>query len=412
MLLPDYESPRHFVPPLRSQWFTRWFGPSIVGPFLRWRFNVHELDFRGADRLRASLDQKKGIVLAPNHCRFADPFCIGALSASMDTYFHYAASLHLFQKSRWEAWNMRAHGAFSVFREGVDRESIRACMEILADGRRPLVLFPEGTFYRQNDWPGPLRDGVAFVARQAARKGDRAIVVHPVAIKYWFTENPVPSLEARTTALEKLLSWRPRPEAALVDRLDKLTEGFLGLKELEHLEAAGVGNVGKRMERLSDILLDRLEQRYRPRLGARDALDIMKRVQAVRPVMVRLLCDPATGEDEKSQLRGHLMDVAVAQQLFAHNPRYHHENPNMERLSEMVQRIEEDVLDRERPIARTGAVIQVGKGFDPPAKASDDRDFMAAVTAELQAMMATLNQEGPPAGWSRWRSGDTTKASP
>lgn len=56
-------------------------------------------------------------------------------------------------------------GAFPVHRDNVDREALRRCIEILANGE-PLTIFPEGT--RQS---GPvvkdLFEGVAYVAARA-----------------------------------------------------------------------------------------------------------------------------------------------------------------------------------------------------------------------------------------------------
>ncbi len=64
-------------------------------------------------------------------------------------------------------------GAFSIYREGVDRQSIDLAVEILATGERPLVIFPEGAVFRTNDRLQPLLDGVAFLARTLPRSGPK-----------------------------------------------------------------------------------------------------------------------------------------------------------------------------------------------------------------------------------------------
>ena len=53
-------------------------------------------------------------------------------------------------------------------REGADAEALKACARLLAEGRRPLVVFPEGTWYRQNERLGVFQDGVGLVADDAA----------------------------------------------------------------------------------------------------------------------------------------------------------------------------------------------------------------------------------------------------
>ena len=61
-------------------------------------------------------------------------------------------------------------GAFSVNREGVDRQAINMAIEILETAERPLIVFPEGAVSRTNDRLHALLDGVAFIARAAAKR--------------------------------------------------------------------------------------------------------------------------------------------------------------------------------------------------------------------------------------------------
>ena len=65
-------------------------------------------------------------------------------------------------------------GAFPVHRETADRESLRACTEII-DGGSPLVMFPEGT-RKSGPVVEDLYDGTAYVA---SRTG---VPIYPVGI--------------------------------------------------------------------------------------------------------------------------------------------------------------------------------------------------------------------------------------
>ncbi|MFN9911822.1 MAG: 1-acyl-sn-glycerol-3-phosphate acyltransferase, partial [Pirellulaceae bacterium] len=105
--------------------------------------------------------------------------------------FYAMASWHLFEQSAWTRWAIRTMGAFSIYREGVDRQSLDTAVEILVSGERPLVVFPEGAVFRTNDRLQPLLDGVAFLARTAAKKRAKElegarVVNNPVAIKNLF----------------------------------------------------------------------------------------------------------------------------------------------------------------------------------------------------------------------------------
>ena len=62
----------------------------------------------------------------------------------MGSPVHVMASWHLFMQSRVQRWVLQHAGVFSVYREGMDRDALKCAIQILVDGRRPLVLFPEG----------------------------------------------------------------------------------------------------------------------------------------------------------------------------------------------------------------------------------------------------------------------------
>ena len=125
---------------------------------------------RGSEHLQDSVRLGHGILLAPNHCRYSDPIAMGWIVRQVNVYLYSMASWHLFHQSRLQAFAMRMCGGFSVYREGVDRQSLNTAIEVLVAAKRPLVVFPEGTVFRTNDILQPLLDGVAFLARAAAKR--------------------------------------------------------------------------------------------------------------------------------------------------------------------------------------------------------------------------------------------------
>ena len=105
--------------------------------------------------------------------------------------FFIMASWHLFMQDRVQTFLLRRAGAFSIYREGIDRAALNTAIDILAEAQRPLVMFPEGFISRTNDRLNPLLDGVSLIARSAAKKRaklepPKKVVVHPVAIRYSF----------------------------------------------------------------------------------------------------------------------------------------------------------------------------------------------------------------------------------
>ena len=119
--------------------------------FLRRKHGITEIEVRGDDAIGKLLASGHGILLAPNHCRMSDAIVLQSLSRKLRQPFFVMASSHLFRGSRLLAWLLRRLGAFSVYREGIDRQAVQKGIDILVEGRRPLVLFPEGALSQAND---------------------------------------------------------------------------------------------------------------------------------------------------------------------------------------------------------------------------------------------------------------------
>jgi 1-acyl-sn-glycerol-3-phosphate acyltransferase len=131
------------VPPRLSA-FWAWIIRGWLPTYLRQSFGVASLECGGAERLRASLEAGHGVLLASNHCRPCDPILLGLLSCAVGRPFHVMASWHLFMQPRLQSSLLPRIGAFSVYREGLDGESLKCATRILAEAQFPLAAFPEG----------------------------------------------------------------------------------------------------------------------------------------------------------------------------------------------------------------------------------------------------------------------------
>ena len=99
----------------------------------------HKHSRQVSEHIRQAKADGAGLVLACNHSRLADTFLLGQYSTEARQYFYYMASYHLFRESRFKRWLINRLGAFSVYREGVDREALREAAAILAAAERPLA---------------------------------------------------------------------------------------------------------------------------------------------------------------------------------------------------------------------------------------------------------------------------------
>ena len=393
------EKPYRFVPPHRGK---RW--PDFIQAFdlisiwLRRSEGVVAHECRNVDRLRASLAAGHGIMLAPNHCRAGDPIVMGYPARQAGTHVYAMASWHLFNQGRFNAFAIHKMGGFSLNREGVDRQSINTAIEILEHAERPLVIFPEGAVTRTNDRLHALLDGVAFIARSAAKKRARLdppgkVVIHPVAIKYLFQGDIHQALDPVLTKIEKRLSWQPQVRLPLVKRVLKLGSALLALKEIEYFGSPRSGTFAERLRGLLDRLLTPLEQEW---LGAPASGPAVPRVKALRlkilPEMVRGEVSP----EERQRRWGQLADIYLAQQVSCYLPDYLSSPVSVDRLLETVERFEEDLTDRVTMQRQLKAIIDIGE----PMEVRPERDRAAAVdplmselAARLQAMLNELAKE-------------------
>ncbi len=384
--------PYRFVPPHRGGFWPWLFGRCLVRRKLH-DFGVEQLEFRGLERLRASFAAGAGVMLTPNHCRPCDPFIILALLAAEGRSAYTMASRHLFRQSWMQTWVLRRAGVFSVYREGLDRESLRLAIEVLAEAKRPLVLFPEGVITRANDRLIHLMEGTSFIARNAAKmRGDSGkVVVHPVAIRYLHDGDTAAGIAAVLLDIERRLSWRPRPDLPTLERIAKVGAALLTLKELEHLGAQQPGDLADRIERLVDHLLTPLEAEW---LKGKREDGVVARVKSIRIAVVPELAAGELPEAERARRWRQLEDCYLAQQLSLY-PRGYLEDATPERLLETVERFEEDLTDDARIHRPIRAIVEVGEAI--PVSAQRERGaagdpLMDAVRTRIEAMLATTRR--------------------
>ena len=167
------DKPYSFVPPHLGTWWPRFL--QLFGRRkLRREYGIWSTcDSVDLEHLRDSLAAGHGIMLTPNHCRPNDPLIIGELCRRVGTAPLVMASWHIFLESRWKAFLLRRAGAFSVYREGMDRQALQTAIDILHQAKRPLVVFPEGVITRTNERLAALMEGPSFIGRAAAKRRQR-----------------------------------------------------------------------------------------------------------------------------------------------------------------------------------------------------------------------------------------------
>ena len=253
-----FDEPYEFVPPYRGKIWFKIFG-AILPRLMNNRWGVAGWKTHGLDHLRESLSADHGIILCPNHSRTSDPLLSGALTIETPCVVHAMASWHVFKQSRMETFICRRLGAFSVYREGLDRKALDVATDVVTTAIRPLVIFPEGVISAANDRLMPLMDGVSFVARAAARRRirkdpDAKVVVHPVVYKYEHRADPNIVAPPVLKKLEQPMFRNTFEHLTVRARVDQLREAVQATREIQIYGYARTGDVEIRGAELADYL--------------------------------------------------------------------------------------------------------------------------------------------------------------
>jgi 1-acyl-sn-glycerol-3-phosphate acyltransferase len=393
-----------FIPPKPGRfWF--WLGKFYSRYRIRREQRVAEFDIQGLDRLRALLAAGDPVLITPNHADHADCFVIYELSRRLGRPFAYMAAYQIF--TGLARWVLPRVGVFSVDREGADLSAYKAAVNLLAEGSRPLVIFPEGEIYRVAERVTPLREGAFAIALSAARKLEgtgRRVWVVPVGLCYRFLEghDPLPALRSLMDRLETRFTWRVQSHRPLVERVLRYGDGILGLKEVEYLGSPQPGSLKERLIGLMEGILRSIETR---RLAGRRASTIPERVKDLRRACLEVLENPAIARDSPTaqEARDDLEELFLVIQLFSYPGDYVRSNPTVERVAETLMKCEEDFLqvDQAPPRAPRRAVVRIGDPIDMTGRlaapgGSRSRQAVPALASEVEATLQELLDAMPP----------------
>lgn len=328
---------------------------------------------------------------------------MGWLSRQTKVHLFGMASWHLFNTNAFEKFALRRMGAFSIFREGNDRQAIETGIQILLDAKRPLMLFPEGTTNRTNDLLKPLLEGVTFIARTAAKKRAKAglgkVVIHPVGLKYLCLGDTWRWADEQLRQLEIALSWQPAPSNLnsqdLLGRLLRVSEAYLALKEIEHTGKASAGNLRPRRDALIESLLGKSESNLglerEPDDGVRDRV---RRIRTAASTQFFAL-DPTT-RDAGPYLRD-AEAADLAQFLLSFPDEYLLPGQVTDtRVVETIQRIQEAIHGKVRETMPMKVVIDVDEAIEVPAERGprgETDPLLCQIDTRLRTMLASLTRE-------------------
>jgi 1-acyl-sn-glycerol-3-phosphate acyltransferase len=379
-----------------TPWLVRLWRP-LINRELRQRQKIVELEVSGIEHVQQALNAGAGVLVTPNHSFHYDSYVLIEAAHRVGTPFHFLTAWQVFAMSKWhEQLMLQCHGCFSINREAADLGAFKTAVEILRARPEPLVIFPEGDIYHNNDRVTPFRDGAAAIALSAAKKAERPVVCIPAALKCFYLDDPSEDLKQLMDRLEAAIHWRPRTELPLHERIYKFAEGLLALKEYEYLGQPRTGTVQERTRTLADAVLARLEERHSvPNKGG----IVPERVKEVRRAVIKAVEQDGVDPAAKTRLSADMEDLFFVIQLFSYPGNYVAERLSIERIAETLDKFEEDVLKADYPGIRgtRRAVVRFGEPIPVPkereAKAGVEQ-WTDLVETRVQGLLDEINASG------------------
>ena len=399
-----FDRPYRFAPPHRgSVWPFFIQKLRLVDWYLKRKEGVVSWECRGLEQLKDSLDRGDGILLAPNHCRYADPLVLGWPARLLKTNVYAIASWHLFNQGRFDGFAIQKMGGFSIHREGVDRQALDAAIGILSTAERPLLLFPEGTTNRSNDVLKPLLDGLSFIARTAARRRHKnshgKVVIHPIAIKYLCKGDICHWAQKQLAVLEHGFGWQTTPDLCLVQRTSRIVKGAFVLREVQYLGEPGSGTMTQRRDALIASILQRIEAK----LGLEASREtVRERVRTIRSEISMQFfgSDAEIDQDTETRFRQDVIAVDMVQELISYPEAYLDVDQVTDtRIVETIQRIQESILGKADCGVPLHAVMQFGEAIEVPvekAPRGEADPLMEQLKEKLGMMLEKLSCEARP----------------
>ena len=234
-------------------------------------------------------------------------------------------------------------------------------------------------------------EGVALMARSAARRRAAQspagqVVVLPVALDYSFQGDLSGAISPVLDAIERRLSWRLQRELPLAERVRKLGEALLALKEAEYLGHAQPGPLFERLQNLTRHLLEPIEREYLN--GATDP-SVVAQVKRLRAAILPEMIHGQLPAAERERRWRQLADLYLAQQLSFYPPDYLGTGSNPNHVLESVERLEEDLTD----FSHVHPPMKVTASVGEPIFVSAQRERGAEhdpLMANLEAQLRTL----------------------
>lgn len=370
--------------------------------FLNQMCGVSEVEVlgNGLDRLRAIMGKRA--VLAPNHPSF-EPVVMFHVSRLLQTEFNFLAAKEVFEEPPpvIRPWLLQRMGAYSIVRGTADRQSFRCTRNLLKEGKRFIVIFPEGTTSWHNETVLPFQEGAVQFAFWAlddlAREGDvPPLYFVPIAIKYCFTSDMRSDIVESLSRLERKLNVEVVEErSSLYERLRTVGEELLRANEKTYkVRLDKDANMDERIQFLKETIIKRVADALG--VSVRGELPLRDRIRDLFNHLDRIVYVEPSGSEYDKKLHEEMQDKTKplyedlwrVDHLISVTDHYVSETLTPERFLDVLGRIEVEVFGSHRMWGPRRAYLRIGEPFnlanDYKSYKADKRATLSRVTLALE----------------------------
>ncbi len=390
-----------FRPPLDSSLvigFLRAFrGPIIIGN----KMKNAEIEIAGDGLERLKKLKGKRCMICPNHSHRNDPEVMFLLSCLAGEEFNFIAAREVFDwDNGFNGWLLQHMGCYSVVRGAADRESFKMTKRLLVEGKKKLVLFPEGEISRTNDVLLPLESGAAqlsFMALDELHKNspDESIVILPVAIKYIYKRDLTSLLSELTTEIEERLGIKVNGESSLYKRVRAVSELVLNTLETEYdYKPAEGADLNARISGLKGHILNTMAELLQVNLSATGAH--LDHVRLLRNTLDDHIYDENSLppyqkkiHDEKSaKIKAFYGDLDRVCRFIAIYDGYLSPPITQERMVNVLELLESEVCGEVRIKGQRKVLVTIGRPIDLLEHYADYKKTKKPVIEKIRSEMS------------------------
>jgi len=370
--------PLTFRPPRNNRAVISVAGKLLLPLALRFHIKVSSVEIQQEDLARLKQLKQERVVLLPNHSEEYEPYILFHLSKLLGMEFNYLTAQELFEKGRVQGWFLQGAGAYSIVRGTADRASFRMTRQLLVEGKRWLVAFPEGVAVGLGDLLMPFQSGIAQLGFWACE--DLTKVMHdlpaiyfvPVALKYLYTRDMRGEIEESLGRLEQKLLNDPDSRAMTpMDRLLRIGDAVLSANEKTRGVRPQPGiSFNERVQYLKELIIARVAAALG--ISLRTEQPLMDRIRTVQNSIDQILYAEPSGTDYEQQLlvrrqeevRELADNVLQVRGFAAFDTAYVEGGVTAERFLDVLRLLELEIFGKQRFWGPRKVVLRVGEPLD------------------------------------------------